>query len=1050
MDPKAPIQGMMRLAEKYGPIYKLELFGDNLFLVTSYELAAEVSDETRFQKRITGPLQSLRDLTGNGLANAETEDPLWGKAGARRILAPAFGPAGLANMFEPAHDIVEQLMLKWERMEDGTRIDLLDSTTRVAIDTVGLSALGFRFNSLYSEKMHPFVAAISRVMGATANRAAHPALMTKVEDLISHQYRDDISLAHRVADDLIAHRRAHPEPDKKDALNAMLYAQDPKTGETLPDENIRFQIATFFIAGGENTAGLMSIATHFLLQNPDALARAREEVDRVLGAERPRFDHLAKLTFIDKVLKETVRLWPTTPGFAVFPREEETLIGGQYLVRNTDSIYVLSPTLHRDPRVFKDPLRFDPERFTFENASKIPAGAYKPFGNGGRICIGRPLALMESTLFLAMMLRRFDVAQAEGYKFEMAEALGLRPAGLFINVKRRDTQVGTSATAIGAAVQSKDASPAIEAAPATGASSDAATRLPMTVAFGSNAGSAEDLARRIAAAAPRHGYAPTVVPLDALARKLAKDAPLVVVTASYEGLPPENAAQFVAWLDKLEGKPLEGLRYAVYGAGNSDWARTFQSVPIKVDRRLEELGGTRITARGESDAHGDFFGAFDAWIPRFWPSLAESSGLPHAPAAASAHHPFEIEFLKEHSSSPVLRYAGMPMGMIVANRELVNTAAGGRSKRHVEIALPRGMTYRAGDYLAVLPLNPSEQVDRALQLFSFAYDAQVVIRADVEDAVGLPVGKPVSVGELLSAYVELSAPATKTNVAEVLKSATSEADRAALADLAGEGYESKILAKRLSLLDLLEKFPSAKLGFAEFIHMLPALKQRQYSISSSPLWSPSHCTLTVAVLDAPHLSGSGRRHRGSSSTHLASLRPGSMIPVEVRPSRAAFHPPPVDVPAIMVCAGTGFAPFRGFLQDRALRAAQERKAPAPTLLFVGCDAPDVDFIYREELEALEKQGIVSLRPAFSSKPEISGGAKYVQNRLWNHRSEVAELVKAGADFFLCGDARRLAPAVRAECLHMYREATGAGEEEAEKWLATMEREKTRYVADVFA
>ena len=142
-------------------------------------------------------------------------------------------------------------------------------------------------------------------------------------------------------------------------------------------------------------------------------------------------------------------------------------------------------------------------------------------------------------------------------------------------------------------------------------------------------------------------------------------------------------------------------------------------------------------------------------------------------------------------------------------------------------------------------------------------------------------------------------------------------------------YAAEILDKRVSILDLLETYPSCQLSFTSFLQLLTQLTPRRYSISSSPLWSPDHATLTFAVIQAPAWSGRGV-FEGASSTYLAQARPGSRVAVTVRPSNAAFHPPPsLAVPLIMVCAGTGLAPFRGFVQDRALRAeAEEHDAGA--------------------------------------------------------------------------------------------------------------------------
>jgi cytochrome P450/NADPH-cytochrome P450 reductase len=225
------------------------------------------------------------------------------------------------------------------------------------------------------------------------------------------------------------------------------------------------------------------------------------------------------------------------------------------------------------------------------------------------------------------------------------------------------------------------------------------------------------------------------------------------------------------------------------------------------------------------------------------------------------------------------------------------------------------------------------------------------------------------------------------------------------------------------------------------------MRARQYSISSSPLWDATRCSLTVAVLDAPDLSGQGR-HVGVASTYLAGLKEGARLSVAVRPSQVAFHPPQApETPIIMVCAGSGIAPFRGFLQERAIQRANGQEV-GPALLFFGNTHPDVDYLYRDELAAWEEAGVVSVHAAFSKAPEDE--MRYLQCRVWQDRAEVADLFRRGGIVFVCGDGEHMAPAVRATFVQIYQDALGVSADEAATWADKIERETGRYVADVFA
>ncbi|MEZ5313889.1 MAG: hypothetical protein R2862_09715 [Thermoanaerobaculia bacterium] len=150
---------------------------------------------------------------------------------------------------------------------------------------------------------------------------------------------------------------------------------------------------------------------------------------------------------------------------------------------------------------------------------------------------------------------------------------------------------------------------------------------------------------------------------------------------------------------------------------------------------------------------------------------------------------------------------------------------------------------------------------------------------------------------------------------------------------------------------------------------------------------------------------------------------------------------------MLICAGTGLAPFHGFLHERAIQAASGRRV-GRALLFFGCDHPDVDFLYRDELEAWERAGVVEVRPAFSEAPR--GDVRFVQHRLWEDRGDVVELFREGARVFVCGDARTLMAGVRETAERIYQDATQCTVDAAKEWVAALEQNHGRFYADVFA
>lgn len=1037
MDIHAPVQSLMHLADQFGEIYQLELPTKNILLVNSQELVDEICDESRFHKKVHDPLEKIRDLAGDGLFTAYGDEPNWEKA--HRILVPAFAPGSIKNMFGQMYDIADQMLLKWERGGEETRIDVSDNMTRLTLDTIALCAFDYRFNSFYQNEMHPFVGAMVNALHEAGQYNRRLPLMNKLMFLTKRNYEQEIKYLHSVAAEIIEKRKKQPLDQRpNDLLERMLTGKDATTGEGLSDENIIYQMVTFLIAGHETTSGLLSFALYFLLKHPEIWLKAQAMVDEVVGDEKPSFEHLARLPYIDQILKETLRIWPTAPVFGVYS-PVDTVIGGKYPVKKNETVLALLPALHRDPKVWgNDVETFNPDRFATDKQNALPPNAYKPFGNGMRACIGRPFALQEAQLVLIMLLQRFDLLAADpNYQLSVKETLTLKPDQFYIRVKKRHSRPFSSqptTTSQPQPIQNKQTAPLATK-----------TATPLLVLYGSNSGSSQDFAQRIAADASTQGYRTTLGTLDHYVGNLPGEGAVVIVTASYEGQPTENARSFVAWLDSLQGEALKNLRFAVFGCGNSDWVRTYQAIPKKIDARLAALGGKRLVTRGEADAKNDFFGDFDRWYNDFWQTLGKEFGQDAVEMAQGKQYEVEVVHdLRAHT----LREHGLQWGSIVENRELVDMSKpNARSKRHIEIALPAGMRYRSGDYLSVLPANAKELVDRALRRFQFDYHTHIIIRSAEQAMTTLPTDYPISVGELLTNYVELHQPATQKQVAQMAAATECPPEKRRLAQYAEqEAYPREVLAKRLSVLDLLEQFPACGISFQVFLEMLPAMKPRQYSISSSPLWNAEHCTLTVAVLDAPALSGAGR-YRGIASNYLATAPVGSKVSVAVKPSQTAFHlPNDPQTPIILVGAGSGLAPFRGFLQERAIQIANGRQL-GEALLFFGCDAEDTDFLYREELEEWERMGAVSVRTAFSTTN--ANGIAFVQDRIWQDRADVERLFRQGAIVYVCGDGKYMAPAVRATLIRVYQEITGTGDGAAEDWANEMERTNGRYVTDIF-
>ncbi|MBA3389364.1 MAG: cytochrome P450, partial [Rubrobacter sp.] len=983
---ETPIQALMKLAGQYGPIFQLRVGPNRLIIVSSFDLVDELCDEERFDKMLGAGLLSARALAGDGLFTSWTHEPNWKKA--HDILLPNFGMRAIRNYYPMMTDLAMQLVQKWERLNPEEEIDVPAEMTRLTLDTIGLCGFGYRFNSFYREEPHPFVASMVRCLGRSMQQQTRLPIGNRLRIREHRQFHEDTTYMNSLVDEIIAERKAGGgESETNDLLSSMLTGVDKETGEHLSDINIRYQIITFLIAGHETTSGLLSFALYFLLNNPEVLAKAYEEVDRVLGddlSNPPTNAQVNHLRYVSQILKESLRLWPTAPAFNRHSYGP-TVLGGKYQVDKQNAMTVLTPMLHRDPSIWDDPETFDPDRFTPEAEQGRPANAYKPFGTGQRACIGRQFAMLEATLILGMLLQRFEFVDHANYELKIKQALTIKPDDFHIKVRLRTTRSATLALAPSQIFQEDEKGEAEPAAVVKGST-------PLLVLFGSNLGTAEELAHHIADDARTHGFTTTVASLDDYANKLPTEGGVVIAASSYNGTPPDNAVAFFDWLrdDSLAPDALKGVNCTVFGCGDRDWAATYQRVPKMIDAAMESHGAKRFYDRGEGDASDDFDGQFRGWYEHLWQPLANALGTSmEEPGATVKAHRYEVEIVSEHTEvSPlVAEYDARPM-RIVANRELQiksGSNASDRSTRHIELEVPEGVSYNVGDHLGILPRNDEELVRRAMTRFEFADDARVRIRNNATGKAFLPVEQAVSVHELLSNYVALQFVARRSQIAVLADYTECPPDKEKLLALGGddpdsvERYREEILDKNVSLLDLLEEYRACELPFNIYLELMPPLKPRYYSISSSPLVDPRKCSITVGVVGGPARSGQGSYH-GVCSSYLAGLPEESEVEGFIRPPSTLFIPPEdTTIPMVMVAAGTGLAPFRGFLQERAAIKHEGGREVGSSLLFFGCRDPKQDFIYEDELQEYASEGITRLECAFS---RIEGQPKmYVQDSL---------------------------------------------------------------------
>jgi sulfite reductase (NADPH) flavoprotein alpha-component len=500
---------------------------------------------------------------------------------------------------------------------------------------------------------------------------------------------------------------------------------------------------------------------------------------------------------------------------------------------------------------------------------------------------------------------------------------------------------------------------------------------PLGIAFGSQTGNAESLAKRAANEARKHGFAPTVYDLvNYSAAQLAVERHLLVITSTYgDGDPPDNAKPFWEVIRNGTAPTVSELRFAVLALGDSSYPK-FCAFGKSVDERLAALGGHRAHPRLDCDV--DFEAPFAAWIAAALASFGSPNG---APAVTHTPNPSPQTATVEYDRSNPFP------APLLTNRRL-NGIGSVKDTRHFEFSLEgSGLEYQVGDALAVRPRNCPDLVGEVLQVLGFSGDEEVR-------------------NALLRDY-EINRVSTA-----LAKAVAEKTGDAGLKDLAGTDLTAFLRGR--DVLDLLRQYPGAKFSTAEFLALLKKLPPRLYSICSSPKAHPGQVHLCVATV---RYESQSRARKGVCSTFLADRVPlNTTVPVFVHHNKNFRPPPDPAAPMIMVGPGTGIAPFRAFLQERRATGARGKN-----WLFFGDQHAATDFLYAEEMETMLREGTLARFDTAFSRDQAE--KIYVQQRMLENAAELFAWLENGAHFYVCGDASRMANDVD-RALHQVIEIAG--------------------------
>ncbi len=575
-----------------------------------------------------------------------------------------------------------------------------------------------------------------------------------------------------------------------------------------------------------------------------------------------------------------------------------------------------------------------------------------------------------------------------------------------------------------AALQGTAAAAAVAASPQ--ASAAAAISAPVvsapkevTVLYGSQTGNGHGLSKKLSKKLEEVGLQVTMSSMsDFKPNNLKKLQNLLIIVSTHgEGEPPDNAIPFYEFLHSKRAPQVENLQYSVLALGDTSY-EFFCQTGKDFDKRLEELGGKRLTPRVDCDV--DFDESAAEWMNQVLLSLNEagagSSVVEHVSAVALTDST-ESEYSR---SNPY-------QAEILENLNL-NGRGSDRETRHIEISLEgSNLQYEPGDSLGIYPENHPQLVDDLIAVMGWNADEAVVVNKS---------GEARTLRDALLRHYEITV-LTKPLIEQAAKLSGSEG----LQKLLEPGHEQELRAyiEERDLLDLVQDYGLQQVAASDFVSILRKIPARLYSIASSSKAFPDEVHVTVRTV---RYEAHGRNRYGVCSVQLAErLEAGDTLPVYIQHNPNFKLPENPDTPIIMIGPGTGVAPFRAFLGER-----EETGAEGKSWLFYGDQHFTTDFLYQIEWQRWLKDGVLTrMDVAFSRDTDKK---VYVQHRMLENSKELYQWLQAGACVYVCGDEKKMAHDVHSALGSILEQEGGMSPEEAAEYLTLMQQQK-RYQRDVY-
>jgi cytochrome P450 len=356
---------------------------------------------------------------GRGLLTSE--DETWRRH--RRIMAPAFDHRSILSYAPIITETAEKLAAEWGGLTEGAEVDVANAMMRATLTIISRTMFSSDAEEMIDVIEHNAGRYQAEIRPGLSDMLELPLWLSRLID----GKRDGAAFSEfdRIIDRLIGTRGQADTAKPKDLLARLIAARDSETGGGMTTQEVRNQVITIFMAGHETTALALTWTWYLLSQHPAVESKLHAELDQVLGGRPPRHADLAALPFTRMVIDESMRLYPPAHTLSRTAMAEDVVLGRR--IPKGSTILIVPWLLHRNPRLWDRPERFEPERFAPERAQSRHRFAYIPFGAGPRICIGAAFALAEACLILATLAQHYRLALKPGFPVEPQGLITLRP-----------------------------------------------------------------------------------------------------------------------------------------------------------------------------------------------------------------------------------------------------------------------------------------------------------------------------------------------------------------------------------------------------------------------------------------------------------------------------------------------------------------------------------------------------------------------------------------------------------------------------------------------